>query len=266
MKIGISTASFFTKESTDAAFELINKAKIPLCEVFLCTLSEYEPDFVRTLKDLQSCTEIYSIHSLNQQYEPELFNPLEKTRKDCERIFRQVAKCCRFLDAKCYIFHGPAQMKKLPFTFDYQKIGKRMEELREIMREESENTEVCYENVHWAHFKTPEFFEKLRVHTDVKTCLDIKQAMLSGYDIYDYIKVMDGRIENVHLCDYDSDGRLALPGKGNFDFIKLFRTLKEAGYTKPAMLEVYPSSYVNYDELMQSMDFLNECVFKANNN
>lgn len=266
MEIGISTASFFSKETTESSLELLNKFKIPVCEVFLSTFYEYKDAFIDELLERKGSTRVFSIHTLNQQFEPELFNPVERTRLDCENIFNQVAKCGGKLDAKYYTFHGPAKFKKLPYVHNYPKIGKRVEELCDMVYNNSGGkTELCYENVHWTYFNTPEYFDNLKPYTRVDTCLDIKQAMLSDFDIYDYIKSMGSRLKNVHLCDFDSNRKLGIPGQGTFDFVKLFATLIENGYEGPAMIEVYANDYSSYDELLKSYDFLTECLFKANN-
>ena len=49
MEIGLSTASLFSRELTENTFRILNSLKIPLCEVFLSTLSEYEPEFIKIL-------------------------------------------------------------------------------------------------------------------------------------------------------------------------------------------------------------------------
>lgn len=266
MEIGISTASFFSKETTEASFEIIHKLNIPVCEIFLSTFSEYADDFIDLLLEVKGDTRVHSIHTLNQQYEPELFNPTERTRKDCERIFKHIARDASRLGASYYTFHGPAKFKKLPYKHDYEKIGKRVQELCDMLLEASGGTtRLTYENVHWTYFNTPEYFENLKKYTNVGTCLDIKQAFLSGYDIYDYVKVMGDRLRTVHICDYDDDGKLTIPGKGTFDFVKLFSVLNDNGFDGAGLIEVYSNNYDNYDELGRSFDYLNECLYKAKN-
>lgn len=264
MRIGLSTASLFSMELTENTFDVLHRLKIPLCEVFLSTLSEYEPEFIDLLCQNKGDTEIYSIHTLTQQYEPELFNIMPRTRSDCEKIFIKTAQAAGKLGAKYYVFHGPAKFKKIPYVFDYEKLGKRMEELRAIMHKESDGkTEICYENVHWTYFSDPEYFNNLKKYTDVKTCLDIKQAMLSKFSVYDYIACMQNKLTNIHLCDYNENGKTTLPGRGIFDFVSLFKKLLEIGYNGAAMIEVYAADYNNYDELARCYDYLNECLYKA---
>ncbi|HOO22872.1 MAG TPA: sugar phosphate isomerase/epimerase [Clostridia bacterium] len=266
MEIGISTASFFSKERTEEAITRINQLKIPVCEVFLSTFYEYNEDFVSELLDRKGDLKIYSVHTLNQQFEPELFNPMPRTRKDCEDIFRKVVRGAARLGAKYYTFHGPAKFKRVKYVLDYENIGKRVEELCDIVTSESHGTtELTYENVHWTYYNEPDYIADIAPFTRVKTCLDIKQAKQSQYSVYEYLEKMGNRLANVHLCDYNDEGKLALPGKGTFDFTRLFYTLLKNGYTGDAMIEVYPENYTAYDELAACYDYLNECLFKAQN-
>ena len=267
MEIGISTASFFSKETTEASFEILHRLDIPVCEIFLSTFSEYADDFIDLILQVKGDIRIHSVHTLNQQYEPELFNPTERTRKDCEKIYKHVGYDAHRLGASYYTFHGPAKFKKLPYTHDYEKIGKRVQELCVLLDEASKGTtKLTYENVHWTFFNTPEYFENLKKYTDVLTCLDIKQAFLSGFDIYDYVECMGDRLKTVHICDYDENGRLVMPGKGIFDFTKLFSVLIGNGFDGAGLIEVYSNNYDSYDELAKSYDYLNECLYKAKNN
>lgn len=266
MQIGLSTASLFSRELTENSFEILNRLKIPLCEVFLSTFTEYEPDFIKILCDRKKDVRVYSIHTLTQQYEPELFNMMPRTRADCEKIFRKTCAAAKELGAEYYVFHGPAKFKKIPYVFDYPKLGARIEELRNIMREETGGrTEMCYENVHWAYFNEPDYFEDLKPYTDIKACLDVKQAKISGYSAEDYLAVMGNRLTNVHLCDYNEQGKTTLPGQGIFDFEKLFRTLVSSGYEGAAMIEIYASDYRSYDEIAKCYEYLNNCLYKAQN-
>ncbi|HKL74418.1 MAG TPA: sugar phosphate isomerase/epimerase [Clostridia bacterium] len=266
MEIGISTASFFSKESTEEAISQINRLNIPLCEVFLSSFYEYNESFISELLQRKGDLRIYSVHTLNQQFEPELFNPMPRTRKDSEDIFRKVVQGAARLGAKYYTFHGPAKFKRVKYNLDYEKIGKRVEELCDIVSSESNQiTALAYENVHWTYYNDPDYITNIAPFTKVKTCLDIKQAKQSHIDVYEYLKKMGNRLANVHLCDYNEEGNLSLPGNGTFDFTRLFYTLLNMNYKGDAMIEVYPENYTTYDQLAACYDYLNECLYKAKN-
>ncbi|MBO4323381.1 MAG: sugar phosphate isomerase/epimerase, partial [Clostridia bacterium] len=91
---------------------------------------------------------------------------------------------------------------------------------------------------------------------NLRATLDIKQARISGYGVYDYIEEMKGRINTVHVSDVDPSGKRALPGKGITDFYRLFSVLKDAGFDGGALIEVYKDDYKDMEELKESLEYL----------
>lgn len=263
MELGISTASFFSKEVTENSLDIIKKLGINLCEVFLTTFCEYKKEFVEELVKRKNGIDVYSIHTLNVQFEPELFNLAKRTREDSEVFFKQAAVAAKLLKAKYYTFHGITRLKKTPYSLDFERIGKRVDELDEMLSAIGDGCRIAYENVHWTCFSAPEFIIQLKKHSNVKTCLDIKQAMQSKISVYDYIDAMGDRLANVHVCDYDESGKLFVPGKGSFNFEKLFRKLYEIGYNGPVIMELYAGNYNNYDEIREGYEYLMNCKQKV---
>ena len=262
MKVGISTASFFLKSETEDSLNLLNSMGVEISEIFLTTFREYRKEFIDVLLERKGNLTIHSVHSLNLQYEGELFNASPRTREDCEYFFRQVAEAAGRLDASYYTFHGPPRLKRTPYNINYEWMGERITALNRIMSEYGK-AQIAYENVHWTYFNSPEFYKRLIEHCEVKTCLDIKQAMQSKIPVEEYIKVMGDNLVNVHLCDYHEDGSLALPGKGSVDFVDLFRKLIASGYDGPLLMELYARNYDNFDQVRQSFEYLQNCVIVA---
>lgn len=112
MKVGISTATFFSKVLTEDSFSVIQRCGGECAEVFLTTRSEYEPSFGDLLAERKGGLEIYSVHSLNTQFEPELFNSAERTRRDAEELYRKVLAVARKIGARFYTFHGRIRLKR----------------------------------------------------------------------------------------------------------------------------------------------------------
>jgi sugar phosphate isomerase/epimerase len=243
MKIGLSTATFFGKILTENSFEYIKSFGIDTAEVFLTTFSEYEESFTDLLKDRASGIEVYSVHSLNNHYEPEL-----------------------------------SRLKVTEYNLDYKRIGERAEELCHLA--EGYGVKIAYENVSWAFYNRPGFFTKmLRYAPSLTGCLDIKQAMqafrnqqgisagraltdgeyesLMDYTL-SYIDDMGDRLVNVHLSDYHVTGKLCPPGQGIFDFSKLIFKLKKSGYSGPLIIELYSGDYENFDEIKESIKYLKD--------
>lgn len=264
MRIGFSTASFFKKELTEDALLAIRKLGAPCCEIFLGSFSEYTQKFAKELRKRKGEIDVVSIHSLNQQFEPDLFNKVERARNDSENILKKIARAASIVGARYYTFHGPAMLRRVNYSFDYEDLGKRFEQLCHFVHQNSYNkTILTYENVHWCYSNTPDFFKNLLPNApSLKTCLDVKQALQSGFSPEKYIEAMGERLTNVHLCDYNN-GRTALPGRGTFDFEKLFDDLLSKGYSGDALIEVYSGDYDGYDELAQCYEFLQKCLYRA---
>ena len=179
MEIGISTATYFAKLPTEDTFEYIKEAGANICEVFMDTFSEYTPEFGRLFKENSEKygVKVYSVHASNLNYEPNLNNPTKRARDDSEVFYRQVLANGRLLNAKSYTYHGGTRLKRRQYTFDFEKLGKRIEELCGIAKEYG--IDMSYETVHWAYFSYPEFFENLeKFSPSVKCTLDIKQVKI----------------------------------------------------------------------------------------
>lgn len=264
MEIGISTASFFGREATEDAVGVIREMGFKVCEVFLTTFFEYKEEFAILLKGRLNGLNVYSVHTLNQQFEPELYNPMERTRKDSEFFFTEAGRAAGILGAKYYTFHGPARLRGRNYVFDYQRLGTRTEELCTLLREAGSGCKLCYENVVWAYFFSPEFFTGLRaVSPSIKACLDIKQAMQAGLHANDFLDCVKGRLANVHLCDYDEAGQLTVPGRGSFDFTDFFTRLMDIGYDGPLMMELYARNYGTYTDIAEGREYLLNCLERA---
>ncbi len=258
MLVGISTATYFTKLVTENSFSVISSNKGNLCEVFLTTYMEFEEDFARLINERKGDVEVYSIHSLSTAFEPQLFNQAERTRADAEKMFRRVLRVGEMIGAKCYTFHGSTRVKKTQ-VIDPIAFGKRMKELGDIALEYG--ITLCIETVHWCAFSSPSFFEKVRkVAPNIGVTLDVKQCWQSGYDWNEYLDVIGDRLMNVHLCDHTADGKICMIGKGVFPFDKLIARLHKDGYKGPIIIEQYAKDYCTFDEVGDSVRYLNNLI------
>ncbi len=280
MKIGISTATFFGKILTENALECISNCGIDVAEVFLTTFSEYKDSFTEKLAENLHGVEVFSVHSLNNHYEPELFNTVSRTREDAEEIFDMVCRGAERMGAKYYTFHGPSMLKIRNYSLDYERIGNVFNSLNE--RALKYGIELSYENVSWAFFNKPEFYTEISKYVhNIKGCLDIKQAMqsyrsnngiapdarlntkqlieLKNYT-YSFIDTMADGLVNVHLCDYDEYGKLCIPNKGIFDFAGLVDKLRSVGYSNNLMLELYSKDYNSISDITNCIEYLQEII------
>lgn len=260
MKLGFSTASFFGKTLTEDSFDLIRSLEVEFCEVFLTTFSEYEESFIDLLLQRKGDLKVHSVHSLNTQFEPQLFGRADRTRIDAESFYRKMCCAGERLGAEFYTFHGLSRLKK-NVTIDYPHLINRINGLTEIAQEY--NMCLSYENVHWCLFSFPEFFLNLKPSCP-KLCstLDVKQARQSGFEFQEYIKTMGNSISTVHLCDVLGN-KLCLPSQGDIKFTKLFEIIKSMPIDPTYIIEIYSGDYNSLDDLKRSRDYILECYERA---
>ena len=264
MEIGISTASFFPRLVTEDALAALGGLGAKVCEVFFASFSEYTEDFARMLKGVAdgAGVRVHSVHALTNQFEPELFSKGARARQDAVAIYERVCAAGEILGASCYTFHGATRLKPaVKYSFDYPFLAGRVNELIDIAG--AHGITFTYENVHWTYFSEPEYYASLRrVCPNLKSTLDIKQAMQARKDYKDYLAVMGDSLRTVHLCNYDNDGKLLMPHDkaGVVDFRELFCALKGQGYDGPCFIEVYDRCYEDFKEIGCSLDYLGDIL------
>ena len=255
MEVGISTASLFMRATNEQAIGIANDLDARVIEIFLESFSEYKSEFIASLKDKLGSVKVHSLHTLTTQFEPQLFSENKIARRDSLDFMESICKGGREIGAKNYTLHGKAHFKRDVIFNDYPFYVKCFNELCELC--ESYGVSVCLENVYWAFFNSPEWFSGLKNECEkLRTCLDIKQARLSGYSVFDYISVMEGRINTVHLSDIDENGKMVLPGRGITDFKSIFKALSKAKFEGNMLLEVYRNDYESIDALADSLEYL----------
>lgn len=260
MEIGISTASLFTRKETEDALPLFNEWKIPCSEVFLTSFCEYKPEFGELLKARVGESKPFSVHVLNTQFEPQLYNISERVKADAYSYLGQAMTVAKEIGATRYTFHGIARIKR-GYRENIPVTGKKTAEIFEFCQKFG--VTLCYENVEWAFYNRPGIFRGLKEYCPgLKGVLDIKQARISGYPYREYLEEMGENISHVHVSDIGEDGKMRLPGKGIFDFDELFRRLKDVGFDGPLFIENYQSDYCELSELKQSYEFLAELAQK----
>jgi len=260
MIIGMSTACFYPTLYVENAAQKMGEMNIPDIEVFFSTLSEYKPDFVKELKKKvdEHNTNVFSVHALSLQFEPQLFSSHARSRQDSLDIYEQVLEAGAVLGAKVYVMHGPAHVKRAcALNLNYEYIAEYTDPLADMAKQYG--IKLSWENVHWCWYANPDFPEKLNPllsSDNLYYTLDIKQAAQAGFSPSEFIKQMGQRLVNVHVCDYsisDNKGVVPkLPFLGDMDFDVFRAALKDAEYDGPIMLEVYNSNYSDYSELLDS--------------
>lgn len=261
MKIGVSTASFFPREESENAIEIIKQSGADCAEVFLGSFYEYRPEFVKGNKDKFGGIEISSVHAFSSNFEPQLFSVSRRVRGDGFYWLDQLMRSSQLLGAKKYSFHGYISRAAGDVNFD--RIATYLRDICEFCARYG--VDVCLENVFWCTYNRPGLFREFKSRCpQLAAVLDIKQARRSGYPVNMYIEDMAGAISHVHLSDVDQNGKMCLPGKGVYNFEEIFKRLKGAGFNGPVLIEVYGGDYTDYSEIKQSLNYLKELAYKLN--
>lgn len=264
MRVGVSTASLFMRKNNEDAVPLLNELGVTTAEVFLTSFSEYNLPFAELLASKKGNMSVNSIHILNTEFEPQLFNMHPRVKGDAYDWLEKVMQCAKALGAPYYTFHGTSRVKRDSRSGENDNFPTMIQgfiELEAFCR--ARGVTLCLENVEWSTYNRPGVFGKLAAEIDgLRGVLDIKQARISGFPYEMYLNEMGERLAYAHLSDIDGAGRLCLPGKGTFDFVTLIKRLKDVGFDGALLIEVYNKDYQEVQELKDSCDYLQELVYK----
>ena len=259
MDVGLSSASFYPNINTEDSITLMKNLGFNSGEIFLNSISEYEEDFANIIleQSLENDFKINSVHGFSSSFEPYLFDEYKRRRDDSFLQFEKICKFTKIVGADCYTFHG-MRNKKLheiskEFVFDaYDKL---------LYISGEYGIKLCQENVFWCMSGNIDFLYMLKEKygNSIYFTLDIKQAYRAGRTPEEYIEVMEDSIENLHINDKNCENSCLLPGKGDVNFKKIFCKLKEIGYNKIGIIEVYRDNYKNYEELSSARNYIKNC-------
>lgn len=250
MKLGISNACLYPME-TEKSLEFLGKNGIPVTEIFFNSPSELKPQFIKELDKIRKFygIEINSIHPCGSVGEPYyLFSNYERRYRDAFEYYKQYYYACEVLGAKTVVIHGDS----LQGHISMEEYAERLLEMD--LEAKKYGASVCHENVNRYRGATPENIRELRKLTDdrIKFTFDVKQAVRDGCGVEAMYEAMQGNIINVHISDNSFEADCMLPGKGDFDFGKLFSRLEADGYDGACLIEVYRYAYGEPLELIDA--------------
>ena len=266
MRTGISTASLFMRKYNEEALPLLNELGVTVAEVFLTSFSEYGREFASLLKEKKGNLFINSVHDLNTEFEPQLFNAHPRVKADAYGWLDKVLDSANELGAPYYTFHGTARVKRHTRSGkldDFERMSAGFAELTAHCQDRG--VTLCLENVEWSTYNRPGVFSKIAANVpNLRGVLDIKQARISEYPYEAYLTEMGERLAYVHISDFDERGKIRLTGQGQFDFETMVKRLKDVGFDGALLIEVYKDDYQEIEELKLACDKMNELLYKLN--
>ena len=259
MRLGMSTAAFYGRFETEEAASFISGLPIDRAEVFLQGPSEWERGFAQDVRRRLGSVVCTSVHPLGTDFENGMFSRSPRKRRDTMDIIRRVLDAGAELGAGMYVYHGRFAPRHEVHRWNMQAnadaLGPMCEEA------EKRGMHIAWENVEWCQLTDESRVrEARRAMPQVRYTLDIKQAMRAGRDPFDMARAMGDRLVNVHVCDWDEQGKLCLPGEGTFDFVGFFALLRSLGFGGPVILEPYLALIKSDEALMRSIAHLRNAM------
>lgn len=261
MKIGVSTASLYPVP-LEEAIPRIAALGLRTIEVFFNTYSEFSQPFVGELEKLlrEYQMDIVSVHPFTSMMEGILlFTDYARRTEDGFEQYRRYFSAAATLGAKYLTLHGERRIqgaKEDPPAMTERKL----ERYRRLCRiAEEEGILVAQENVAWCKSGEPAYLKMLMENVpELRYTLDIKQAHRAGHSWFEYFQIMAPRLVNVHINDFDDAHSCLLPGEGIFDYMEFFRALRDVGYDRQALIEVYSSNYSDEQQIADAAIFLHK--------
>ena len=264
MKIGVSTASLFLRKENHEALPFLNELGVQTAEVFLSSFREYSKAYGARLAGVKGKVQINSVHDLNSQFEPQLFNRHEGVKEDAYSILQNVLDAAKELSAPYYTFHAITRAKRAARSGENDNFPFLIKNFKEISDFcQKSGVTLCLENVEWATYNRPGVFSKIAEGVpQMKGVLDIKQARISEYPYHLYLEEMGEKLAYAHISDIDENGKMRLPGMGVFNFEELIKRLQDVGFDGALIIEVYENDYQKEEELKISCEYMEELLYK----
>lgn len=262
MILGMSTAAFYGRWETEEAAEQIARLPFDCAEVFLQTFSEYEVSFAREVRARLGEMPCTSVHPMGSRFEIGMFSRSARQRRDTMDMFRRVLDASSALGAGTYVYHGRYNPREGTLAWNAQAnvdaLGPMIEEAA------ARGMTIGWENVSWCQLRDAQRVREARaLLPQARFTLDIKQAMRSGEEPIRLARAMGDALCNVHVCDWNAQGKLCLPGEGTFNFDALFAALGETDYRGPVILEPYLELISSEAALLRSIAFLRGAMERA---
>ena len=254
MDLGISTSCLYPMP-TEKALEALGRAGVKTSEVFLNSISETTPGFIKELNRIKDeyGMKIVSVHPFSSFAETfMLFGNYERRYLDTRDFYKRCFEMTALAGADISVIHG----MKLPGQIDKEEYFRRFRLLVEAGREFG--VTVCQENVHSYFSRSPDFLREMRdaLGDDFRMVFDVKQAVRSGFEPLAFAEEFAGSISHVHLSDHNAQSDCVAPSKGNFDFKRLFEIMEASGYKGCGVIELYRAGFGDESELTESLAYL----------
>lgn len=254
MSFGISSSCFYPMQTEEALIKL-GELGVKKCEVFLNSPTETTLEFAKELNRIKKNygIDIVSVHPFSSFAETYmLFSEYQRRFDDMLKFYKRDFEVTAELGAKISIIHGSKLPQKVSNEVYFERFEKLVDEGRNF------GITVAQENVNNHLSENPAFLSEMRSSLGDKfnMVFDVKQAVRAGFEPLAFAEEFSKNIIHIHISDHKDGFDCLAPGKGNFDFTKLFDIMKKANYSGNCIIELYRSNYGDYSELTQALDYI----------
>lgn len=257
MKAGVSTACLYPVHVEDALQELGDMG-IDNTEIFLNCHSELKESFIRNLSHIlennnMSCV---SIHPFTSELDNLMFFSQYKRRiYDILEYHKYYFNAMNILGAEIFVFHG----NKTSTPVNPEFYMERFNMLCELGR--SFGITVAHENVARCQCRSIDFMKQLiNLNPDIRFTLDIKQCIRAGENPINAAYELGSNIIHVHISDHNDKNDCMEIGKGSFDIEKFLAVLKEKGFDRSVVIELYRGGFEKDSDLYDSFRNLSDII------
>ena len=254
MAIGASSACFYPLETKDSLIE-IGKLGINTAEIFFNADSELSKEYLSEIKKIQSFYNIKvdSIHPFTSACESFFFfSRYEKRFYEMADYYKKFYEAANEVGAKQLVIHGA----KFPSEVSEEVYFERFKYLIEDGKKQG--IDVIQENVFSACSGNPQFLKNMKNYLgdDFKFNFDVKQMRKCSFEYDDFVPCFKNSIVNIHVSDHNENETCLPPGIGEFDFLRLFKEMKDVNYQGNYIIELYSHNFKEPQEIRNSYDFL----------
>lgn len=254
MPYGISTSCLYPM-NTERSLAELGKTGVKTCEIFLNSISETTPEFARLLNEIKNeygmkITAVHPFSSFSETFM--LFGEYERRYLDVLDFYKRCFEVTAMLGADISIIHGMRNTGKLPHECYFERFRNLVGEGKKF------GVKVAQENVNGHFSASPGFLCRMKsaLGEDFNLVFDVKQAVRSGNEPYSFAEKFKNDIIRIHISDNNSESDCLPPGKGSFDFGKLFSIMNSVNYSGDYIIELYREGFGPIEELKESFLYL----------
>ena len=248
MIAAVSTACLYPKPTEDALYDLCLHG-IRTVEIFLNAPSECRPVYANDLAAMlrRFGVECRSVHPWTAPHEGfMLFSNYPRRCSDFLEEAKQVFALMETVGAQYYVLHG-ANAGRVPVDIYCERFHMLAETARPF------GVEVTQENVNLFESQSLRFLREFCriLGEEAQITFDTKQAVRSGMNIDEAVRLLGSHIVHVHLGDHGDLGDCLRIGKGRFQIASFLQMLHTQGFDGAVTLELYRGAFGAAAELAE---------------